>query len=178
MAARLHEAAQAVERCSADVALLLLDSVLAGVMTMAEALRVRAAEIIHRDGDLASVATAMDHLLYLFSWDDALGVRGSIETGTLLKDAFERATWLLESGSPAASARAEVDAVRLTRDAFERAEQPMKLGRAEFAAVLGRVQADIERSPAQRGACAGALWSLRCADPRAHSARSAVVRSP
>ena len=41
----------------------------------------------------------------------------------------------------------------------------MKLGRAEFAAVLGRVQADIERSPAQRGACAGALWSLRCADP-------------
>jgi hypothetical protein len=165
VAARLHEAAQAVERSSADVALLLLDSVLAGVMTMAEALRVRAAEIIHRDGDLASVATAMDHLLYLFSWDDALGVRGSIETGTLLKDAFERATWLLESGSPAASARAEVDAVRLTRDAFERAEQPMKLGRAEFAAVLGRVQADIERSPAQRGACAGALWSLRCADP-------------
>ena len=165
VAARLHEAAQALERSSAAVALLLLDSVLAGVMTMAEALRVRAGEIIHQDGDLASVAAAMDHLLYLFAWDDALGARGSIETGTLLKDAFDRATWLLESGSPAANSAAEVDAVRLTRDVFERAEQPMRLSRADFAAVLARVQADTQRSPAQRGACAGALWSLRCADP-------------
>jgi hypothetical protein len=132
---------------------------------MAEALRLRAAEIIHLDGDLASVAAAMDHLLYLFAWDDALGVRGSIETGGLLKDAFERATWLLEAGSPAQTSTIEVDAVRLTRDAFERAEQPLTLDRAGFAAVLARVQADAQRSPAQRGACAGALWSLRCADP-------------
>src|SRR5262249_42443167 len=72
-AARLHEAAQAVERSSAAVALLLLDSVLAGVVTMADALRERAADVIRQDGDLASVATAMDHLLYLFAWDDALG---------------------------------------------------------------------------------------------------------
>jgi hypothetical protein len=165
VAARLHEAARGVERSAAAVAVLLLDSVLAGVMTVAEALRLRAAEIIHQDGDLASVATAMDHLLYLFAWDDALGVRGSIETGRLLKDAFERATWLLEAGSPAQTSTAEVDAVRLTRDAFERAEHPLTLDRPGFAAVLARVQADAQRSPAQRGACAGALWSLRCADP-------------
>lgn len=165
VAARLHEAAQGLERSAAAVALLLLDSVLAGVMTMAEALRLRATEIIHQDSDLASVATAMDHLLYLFAWDDALGVRGSIETGRLLKDAFDRATWLLEAGSPAQTSTIEVDAVRLTRDAFERAEQPLNLDRAEFAAVLARVQADTQRSPAQRGACAGASWSLRCANP-------------
>jgi uncharacterized protein DUF5682 len=165
VAARLAEAAQGIERSSAAVALLLLDSVLAGVMPMAEALRARAAEVIHQDGDIASVAAAMDHLLYLYAWDDTLGARGSIETGTLLKEAFERATWLLESGSPAETSASEVDAVRLTRDVFERAEQPMRLDRATFAAVLTRVQADAERSPAQRGACAGALWSLRCADP-------------
>jgi hypothetical protein len=166
VAARLHEAAQAVERSAAAVALLLLDSVLAGVMTMADALRGRAADVIHQDGDLASVAAAMDHLLYLFAWDDALGARGSIETGALLKEAFERAAWLLESGSPAETSASEVDAVRLTRDVFERAEEPMQLDRAAFAAVLARVQADVERSPAQRGACAGALWSLHCADPQ------------
>ena len=164
-AARLHEAAQAVERSSAAVALLLLDAVLAGVMTMADTLRERAADVIHQDGDLASVATAMSHLLYLFAWDDALGARGSIETGMLLKEAFERAVWLLESGSPAETSASEVDAVRLTRDVFERAEEPMKLDRVAFAAVLARVQADVERSPAQRGACAGALWSLRSANP-------------
>ena len=41
----------------------------------------------------------------------------------------------------------------------------MALDRAGFAAVLARVQADAGRSPAQRGACAGALWSLGAADP-------------
>ena len=52
------------------------------------------------------------------------------------------------------------------RDVFELAEEPMRLDRGAFAAVLARVQADVERSPAQRGACAGALWSLRCANPQ------------
>jgi hypothetical protein len=174
VAARLHEAAQALERSSAAAALCLLDSALAGVMTIAAALRQRVAEIIHLDGDLISVASAMDHLLYLFAWDDALGARGSIETGTLLKAAFERATWLLETGSPAATSTQEVDAIRLTRDVFERAERSMKLDRAEFAAVLDRVQADAQRNPAQRGACAGAMWSLQCADP-AHIRRDLLL---
>jgi hypothetical protein len=39
------------------------------------------------------------------------------------------------------------------------------LDRDALIAVLMRVQADGQRSPAQRGACAGALWSLRAADP-------------
>jgi len=165
VAAYLYESAQALERNSEQAALLLLDAVLAGVVSMAEPLRTRVAQIIHQDGDLASVAGAMDHLLYLFAWDDALGVRGSVETGMLLKEAFERAVWLLESGSPGTNSAQEVAAVRLIRDAFERAEQPMALDRIEFAAVLARVQADAQRSPSQRGACAGALWSLHCADP-------------
>jgi hypothetical protein len=165
VAACLHEAAQNLERHSATAALLLLDSVLAGVMQMAEALRLRIVEIIHQDGDLTSVATAMDHLLYLFAWDDSLDVRGSSETGTLLKEAFDRAVWLLESGSPAATATEEVKAVSLIRDVFERAEKSMNLDRKEFAAILARVQADSRRTPGQRGACAGAMWSLHCADP-------------
>jgi hypothetical protein len=173
-AARLREAADKLERSAAEAALLLLDSVLAGVMSMAEALRARVTEIIHQDGDLASVATAIDHLLYLFSWDDTLGSRGSSETGALLKEAFDRATWLLESGSPGATAKHEVDAVRLMRDAFERAEKPMQLDRQTFADILARVQADAQRSPAQRGACAGALWSLNSADP-AHIRRDLLL---
>jgi hypothetical protein len=173
-AARLHEAAGKVERSAATAALLLLDSVLAGVMATADALRARVADVIHQDGDLASVATAIDHLIYLFSWDDTLGARGSAETGVLLKEAFNRAVWLLESGSPGASSKQEVDAVRLIRDAFERAEKPMQLDRESFAEVLARVQADAQRSAAQRGACAGALWSLHRADP-AHIRRDLLL---
>jgi hypothetical protein len=60
------------------------------------------------------------------------------------------------------------------RDAFERAEQPMKIDRKAFAEMLARVQADDQRSPAQRGACAGALWSLHRADP-AHIRRDLLL---
>lgn len=164
-AARLRESADSLERSGSAAALLLLDSVLAGVMGAADALRKRVAEVIHQDGDLASVATAIDHLLYLFAWDDTLGARGSADTGELLKEALGRALWLLESGGAGASAKQEVEAVRLMRDAFERAEAPMKLDRGTFVDTLTRVQADGRRSPAQRGACAGALWSLHRADP-------------
>jgi hypothetical protein len=72
-AARLRESADNLERSASAAALLLLDSVLAGVMNEAAALRLRVAQVIHQDGDLASVATAIDHLLYLFAWDDTLG---------------------------------------------------------------------------------------------------------
>jgi hypothetical protein len=51
------------------------------------------------------------------------------------------------------------------RDVFEQAEIVMKLSRTDFAGILSRVEADTTRSPGQRGACAGALWSLHCADP-------------
>ncbi|MEZ0299475.1 MAG: DUF5682 family protein [Candidatus Methylacidiphilales bacterium] len=163
--ARLQEQAVAIQNQSAQASLLLLDAVLSGIFLVANDLRQRVADIIHQDGNLASVATAMGHLLFLYAWDDTLGTQGNTQTGILLREAFLRATWLLEVGSAPANAGEEVDAVRLTRDAFERAEEPMKLDRNAFAAVLGRVQADNQRSPAQRGACAGALWSLRCADP-------------
>ncbi|MBL9152558.1 MAG: hypothetical protein JNK37_08740 [Verrucomicrobiales bacterium] len=165
VAAKLREEADALDRGAGRAALLLLDAVLAGVMPMAVSLRTRVAEIVHEDGDLASVAEAMGHLLYLFSWDDTLGARGSAETGALLKDAFDRGIWLLEAGSPGLPPRAEVESVRLLRDAFERAEGPMGLDRGLFAESLRRVQADAQRSPAQRGACAGALWSLHRAEP-------------
>lgn len=163
--ARLVEGAREIERSAAKVAVLLLDAVLAGVMAMAETLRTQAMAVIHEDGNLGSVAIALGHLLYLFAWDDALGVRGSVQTGTLLAAAYARGLWLLESGGAGLTSQAEVEAVRLMRDAFERAEEPMQLSRPDFAAVLERVQADVQRSAGQRGACAGALWSLRCADP-------------
>jgi hypothetical protein len=164
VAACLREKAGKLERDAAGGAALLLDAVLVGVMETATELRRQVAVLIHNDGELASLATAMDHLLHLFAWDDLFGTKGSLETGELLKEAFDRAVWLLESGGPASTREQEVEAVRLTRDVFERAEQPMRLNRLEFTGVLERVQADSAASPPLRGACAGALWSLHAAD--------------
>jgi len=164
VAACLREQAGKLERDAAGGAALLLDAVLAGVMETATELRRQVAKLIHDEGELANLATAMDHLLHLFAWDDLFGTKGSLETGELLKEAFDRAVWLLESGGPASTPVKEVEAVRLTRDVFERAEQPIQLNRANFLAVLERVQADSVASPQLRGACAGALWSLHAAD--------------
>ena len=164
-AARLREQADQLERSAADAALLLLDAVLAGVLEIAEALRSKLSELIRKDGGLHSVAQAMDHLLFLYGWDDTLGARGSAEAGALLEEAFDRALWLLESGNPAPTAADEVEAVRVTRDVFERAESPMGLDRDHIAEILLRVQSDSNNSPAMRGASAGALWSLHRADP-------------
>lgn len=165
VANRLFESASKIERSAAEAVSLLLDAVFTDVAKVAVSLRQRVVQIIHEDGALTSVAKAMDHLLYLYGWDSVFGVRNSADTGALLVEAYDRSLWLLEAGGAVDDVNTEVNAVRLTRNVFEKAESAMELDRDVFAAVLARVQADDERSPAQRGACAGALWSLNCADP-------------
>jgi hypothetical protein len=165
-AACLAEKADELKRSASSSALLLIDSVLAGVMVIATELRSKLSGVIREDGDLASVATAMGHLLFLYSWDDTLGARDSDETGEILKEAYERALWLLESGSTAVTSKEQVESVCITRDVFERAESNMELDRDSLAEVLATVQADLAQSPAMRGACAGALWSLNRAAPQ------------
>ncbi|MBS0659092.1 MAG: hypothetical protein JSR82_12695 [Verrucomicrobia bacterium] len=167
VAARLHELAQAIHGSAARGARLLLDAVLADVLTLAGPMRERLTELIHADSSLASVSSALHDLLYLYGRDDALGTRGQAPIGEALALAFERGRWLLEvaGASGARADGADVQAVRSLRDAFEIGEQPLTLDRGEFATVLARVQADRQRPPGLRGACAGALWTLRRADP-------------
>ena len=160
----LREKAQILERSAAKAALLLLDSVLAGVLETANELRESLTELVREDSDLSSVATAMDHLLFLFDWDETFGTRDSRETGLLLRECCERALWLLAAGTAGTTAKDQVESVRITRDVFERAQTSMQLDRTVFIEVLSNVQTDISHSAALRGACAGALWSLNCAE--------------
>ncbi len=160
VAACLGDKAANVDRSSALVAALLLDAVLAGALNLAERLRARAIEVVRADGDLGSVAAALSHLLYLHAWDDILGTRGSLETAGLLGEAWRRAVWLLEAGGPAQSERNEIEAVRLIHNAALRAPEAVPHAMDDLLPVLARARGESHRSPAQRGACAGALWSL------------------
>jgi hypothetical protein len=160
VAGYLEEKAGDVGRSSAKVAALLLDAVLAGALIPAEGLRARAVEVVRADGDLGSVAWALGHFLYLHAWDDTLGTRNSGETAMLLAEAWLRAVWLLESGSPAQSEREEVEAVRLIRDAALRIPDVQPRATEDLLPVLARIRGDPRHPPGHRGACAGALWSL------------------
>ncbi len=95
-AARLLEAAAAIERDAAAAARLLLDAVLAGLDSVAGELQVKLAALIRQDGDFLAVTGALGHLLYLFRHDATLGSRGRGDVAALLAEAFARGLWLLE----------------------------------------------------------------------------------
>lgn len=164
VAACLRDHAKKLAPSALQAALLLLDSVLAGLLEIAQELHHSLAKLIREDSDLTSVATAMDHLLFLFNWDETFRTRDSRETGLLLRECYERALWLLAAGTVGTSPEDQVQSVRITRDVFERAQSSMSLDRTVFIEVLTDLQADTSHRASLRGACAGALWSLSCAD--------------
>ncbi|HZY85365.1 MAG TPA: DUF5682 family protein [Gemmataceae bacterium] len=164
-AARLGEQAQAIDRDANQAALLLLDAALAGLTALAGTLRQRLLELVRGDGEFLGVAGALGHLLYLYRYDAALETAGRGEIGELLREAFVRGLWLLESLGQTGGQDAQVlEGVRALRDAFERCEAALGLDRAETLQVLARVGSDRHQSPAVRGAALGAAWSLGGAD--------------
>jgi hypothetical protein len=163
--ARLLERARAVERDAERAALLLLDASLAGLTQLAPALGARLTAIIRTDGDFFTISGALDHLLYLFRYDEALGTAGQAGYGALLGEAFRRALWLLEGlGQPSGRDAALLRGVRLLLETFERCAADLGVDREEVVAVLGRVAQEPTQAPLVRGAAIGALWVLEATD--------------
>ena len=160
----LAELAGQIQRDAARAALLLLDAALAGLTAPAGDLRRRVAELIRGEGDFFGVTGALGHLLYLYRYDTALGTAGTADVGELLREAYERGLWLLESLGQMVGQDAEViDGVQALRETFERCGPSLGVARDELLAVLGRVAADRAQAPAIRGAAVGACWSLGAA---------------
>lgn len=164
-AAVLSERAAALERDAAAAALLLLDAALAGLTELAWALRQRVAELIRGDGNFFGLTAALGHLLYLYRYDAVLGTSGSESVGVLLREAYSRSLWLLETlGQTAGRDREIIDGVAALRETFERCELPLALDRGELVGVLARVGDDRQQGTVTRGAAIGAHWSLGAAD--------------
>ncbi|MFO0928489.1 MAG: DUF5682 family protein [Gemmataceae bacterium] len=167
-AAVLGERAAALERDAAAAAALLLDAALAGLTELAWALRQRVGELIRGEGDFFGLSAALGHLLYLYRYDAVLGTAGSGSMAALLREAYSRSLWLLETlGQTAGRDREVIDGVVALRETFERCELSLALDRAELVGVLERVGADREQGTVTRGAAIGAGWSLGAADGEA-----------
>lgn len=163
--ARLIEIAADFERDAVAAAKLLVNVAQAGIETMSGPLLDRLGQLIHEEGQFASAATALGHLLFLYCFDEAFGTKQQPRVGAILAEAFARSLWLLESlGTSPGNDAGQIRGLQAMLDTIRRAGQPLKLDTDEFVAVLQRVEGDQQKPPQVRGACAGILWTLGSAD--------------
>jgi hypothetical protein len=162
-AARLIEQFASIERDAGKAAELMLAAALAGLTQHVETLYARVGELIRTDADLVSVAIALQHLLYLYRYDNTLQLHGRHDLGQLLHEAFARGLWLLE-GLGRGAAGSEIQhcrAVAALCETYERCGPELGIDRDELLAVMSRVHGEASQGPAVRGAALGVLWVLQ-----------------
>jgi hypothetical protein len=162
---RLTEQARALQRSAEQGAILLLRASLADLNAIASTLHAQLEVLVNQDGEFLSVTAALSHLLYLYQFDETMATRGRADVGHILREAFSRGLWLLETlGQMIDPDGQTVRGVAHLLDAFERCEQTLALDRIEFFTVLNRVVQDRAQGAAIRGAALGALWVLNQSD--------------
>jgi hypothetical protein len=165
VAAELAERAGMIQRDAGAAAQLLLDAALAGLTDLAWTLRQRVGELIHGENNFFLITQALGHLLYLYRYDTVLRTAGTDSVGTLLREAYDRALWLLETlGQTTGSGQEVINGLLALREAFERCELTLGLSRTEIVQVMQRVAGDQGQQPAVRGGALGAQWSLGATD--------------
>lgn len=136
-----------------------------GIEALTEELFVLLGQAIRSDGDFYGVAEACDHLVHLYRFDEVGNAKANPAFGEILREAFDRALWLLESLNPDdANSKNLTDALNAVIRAFLLCGERLGLDRANLVDTLHRISAAGWQSPFPRGAAAGALWKLGDAD--------------
>jgi len=156
---RLLELSQGVPRTAARAAELLVQAARAGLTGVMGALLSELASSISSETKFAEVAATLEHLLFLYCHDEALGTAGQSEIAGLLVTAFQRSLWLLELLAGSDPSGKSVRGVRALWECLRRAAHP-ELDRDELVGVLGRVRRDPDKAADVRGAALGVLISL------------------
>lgn len=179
VAAKLAEGAAGIQRDAGLAAKLLLDAALAGLDQLTDDLLEAVLRLIRTDADFWSVSAALGRILFLFRYDPVLGTAGRTDIGQLLKEAFARALWLLESlGQSTGKDRETIEGIRAIIDTFERCDHDLGLSRDELLDVFRRVAADRAQGAVVRGATLGALWVLHDTDGATVTTRLREVSDP
>jgi len=160
--ARLFEQAAQIEQPDASQASqLLLDAALMGLPEAAAEFYSRLSTLIVQDGSFFTTSTALANLLYLYRFDAVLGTMRHADVGDLLRTAFRRSLWLLETlGTIQGQDKVLLDGIRAVLETFERCAPVLNMEREDFIDVFRRAAGDVEQTPLMRGAATGALWTL------------------
>ena len=163
--ARLLERARELERDAEQASLIVLDAVLMGLDGSTEELYEQLFEIVRQDPDFFHLTQALDHLLYLYAFDDIFGGAGSENVSAILGEAYRRSLWLFEGlGRVQDRDRELIEAIGALFYTFRRCSHEWFVDSDIFVDLLERVGGDDDAMPLVRGATLGALFSLREAD--------------
>ena len=161
VAACLSEKVRKLKRGdSASAAALLVRAAQAGTETISQRLLSQIDATIGVEPEFNQACQTTGHLHFLFAWDEALGTLGLDRLAPLLRSAFERSLWLLESlGSSDENDGKTIRGIRTLHETHQRSGSALGLDSDEFAEVMHRIQVDGKKPAHLRGAAAGVLWS-------------------
>ena len=161
VAACLSEQVSKIQRGdSASAAVLLVRAAQAGTETISQRLLLQIDETIGVEPEFIQACQTTGHLHFLYAWDEALGTQGLDRLGPLLKSAFERSLWLLESlGASGDNDGKTIRGIKTLHETHQRSARALGLDSDEFAEVMHRIQVDAKKPAHLRGAAAGVLWS-------------------
>ena len=159
-ASRLRERVEATEN-AAPAARLLIDAARAGIRTVTAPLLEHLGERIRSEAEFVNASTALQHLLYLYCYDEAFGTRGLEEIGRLVVEARDRSLWLLEGlkGEPT-DIRGVLNGMAGLLECQRKASDIVGGDIEVLHQLLARIESDPERVPPLRGGAAGLRWSL------------------
>jgi len=162
---KLKEQALALERDARGAASLLLDAFLAEMPSLEGELQSRLGELIRNDGSFEHVTQSLSSLLALHCYASVLSDRRRKDGEALLREAFLRSEWLLESpGALPDSAASLIAGLRAMRETLERAGAFLGIDREEFTELFSRVLKASTANPLLAGSSTGMLLSLGALD--------------
>ena len=161
VAACLSERVRKLKRGdSAGAAALLVQAAQTGAETISSRLLAQIEKAVGVEPEFVNACQTTGHLHFLFVCEEALATAGLACLGPLLKSAFERSLWLLESlGSSNENDGKIIRGIQILQQTYRRSAREIEIEAAEFLELLQRVQNDSKKPPHLRGAAAGILWS-------------------
>ena len=158
---RLLEACSAITNNSEQAAAKLSEACSMGLSELGAQLCQRLKVIIGQDQRFHSVALCAARLLYLFKYDTLLTDKPLAELGSLLRNAFDRSLWLLESlGKATGNDSTSIKAISALVDIIENCGTQLGLDRGYLVEVFTRARLDRNQAAVVCGALTGALWVL------------------
>jgi hypothetical protein len=138
---------------------------LASELTAGSGLHGKLEQLIRSEQSFIEAAVALDHLLYLYQFDEVLSTHGLPGLGGLLREAWERAAWLLDFiGTNPPEPVGIPPALRALVEVLQRTGGALQLSKTDLVEALLHLESHVQQLPLLRGAAAGALWLLQAQD--------------
>ncbi|EKR98395.1 hypothetical protein LEP1GSC125_1972 [Leptospira mayottensis 200901122] len=142
----------------------LIDAALAGIGRCSTFLLKQLSEIIPNAFDFIRVCGALNHIVYLYAYDEVLKLENRESLKGVLRETYQRCLNLLDRlGVTSSQGLEQAQGIRTIVQTYQYCSESLELSLEEIRDVLFRVGDDSEIDPFVRGAVCGAQWKLNLA---------------